>query len=68
MSLELEADGLVCLPAWVRVLDKFVFAELLNLVEASLLAGENELDGALASDILDLSARENDANEVVLHL
>lgn len=52
----LEADGGAVLGALVVGLDELVLAELLDGGEGGVLTGEDEVDGALACDVLDLTA------------
>ena len=52
----LEADGGAVLKALVAGFDELVLAELLDGGEGRVLAGEDEVDGALACDVLDLTA------------
>lgn len=50
----LETDGL----HGAALVEELVLAELVNLLDASLLAREDVLDGTLAGDVLNLAARE----------
>ena len=52
----LEADGGAVLRALVAGFDELVLAELLDGGEGGVLAREDEVDGALACDVLDLTA------------
>lgn len=52
----LEADGGAVLRALVTGFDELVLAELLDGGEGGVLTGEDEVDGALACDVLDLTA------------
>ena len=52
----MEADGGAVLRALVAGLDELVLAELLDGGEGGVLTGEDEVDGALACDVLDLTA------------
>ena len=51
-----EAGGGAVLGALVAGFDEFVLAELLDGGEGGVLTGEDEVDGALACDVLDLTA------------
>lgn len=52
----MEADGGAVLGTLVAGLNELVLAELLDGGEGGVLAREDEVDGALACDVLDLSA------------
>ena len=52
----LEADGGAVFKALVAGFDELVLAELLDGGEGGVLAREDEVDGALACDVLDLTA------------